>query len=100
MDKWQYNRSVAPVIHISEAEAASDFASVLARVRAGAEVGVIESEGGKLPLVITCFRRSLWDRLARLAGERGVIKREEGCIATGLRMRARKIAPRSSLPNR
>jgi hypothetical protein len=32
------------VIHISEAEAASDFASVLARVRAGAEV-VIESSG-------------------------------------------------------
>ncbi len=31
------------VIHISEEEAASDFASVLARVRAGAEV-VIESE--------------------------------------------------------
>jgi hypothetical protein len=30
------------VIHISEAEAASDFASLLARVRAGAEV-VIES---------------------------------------------------------
>ncbi len=51
MDKWQYNRSAAPVIHISEAEAASDFASVLARVRAGAEV-VIESEGGKLPLAV------------------------------------------------
>jgi len=31
------------VIHISEEEATSDFASVLARVRAGAEV-VIESE--------------------------------------------------------
>ena len=31
------------VIHISEEEAASDFASVLARVRAGAEV-VIESD--------------------------------------------------------
>lgn len=38
-----------PVIHISEAEAASDFASVLARVRAGAEV-VIES--GKLPVAV------------------------------------------------
>jgi antitoxin (DNA-binding transcriptional repressor) of toxin-antitoxin stability system len=34
------------VIHISEAEAARDFAGLLARVRAGAEV-VIES--GKLP---------------------------------------------------
>ncbi|MGB7554382.1 MAG: hypothetical protein WBM04_08405 [Candidatus Korobacteraceae bacterium] len=42
---------MAPVIHMSEAEAASDFASVLARVRAGAEV-VIESEGGKLPLAV------------------------------------------------
>jgi hypothetical protein len=34
------------VIHVSEAEAASDFAGLLARVRAGAEV-VMES--GKLP---------------------------------------------------
>ncbi|PYV75324.1 MAG: hypothetical protein DMG97_06665 [Acidobacteria bacterium] len=37
------------VIHISEAEAASTFADVLARVRAGAEV-VIES--GKLPVAV------------------------------------------------
>ena len=37
------------VIHISEAEAARDFASVLARVRAGAEV-VIES--GKMPVAV------------------------------------------------
>ena len=42
---------MAPVIHISEAEAAGDFASVLARVRAGAEV-VIETEGGKLPVAV------------------------------------------------
>jgi len=42
---------MAPVIYISEAEAANDFASVLARVRAGAEV-VIESEGGKLPGIV------------------------------------------------
>ena len=42
---------MAPVIHISETEAASDFASVLARVRAGAEV-VIESAGGKLPVAV------------------------------------------------
>ena len=40
-----------PVIHISEEEAASDFASVLARVRMGAEV-VIESESGKLPVAV------------------------------------------------
>ncbi len=39
------------VIHISEGEAARDFAELLARVRAGAEV-VIESEGGKLPLAV------------------------------------------------
>jgi len=37
------------VIRISETEAARDFASVLARVRAGAEV-VIES--GKLPVAV------------------------------------------------
>jgi antitoxin (DNA-binding transcriptional repressor) of toxin-antitoxin stability system len=37
------------VIHISEAEAVSDFAGLLARVRAGAEV-VIES--GKLPVAV------------------------------------------------
>ena len=36
------------VIHISEAEAASDFAGVLARVRAGAEI-VIE---GREPIVV------------------------------------------------
>ena len=39
------------VIRISEEEAASDFASVLARVRAGAEI-IIESEGGKLPVAV------------------------------------------------
>jgi antitoxin (DNA-binding transcriptional repressor) of toxin-antitoxin stability system len=32
-----------PVIHISEAEASSDFATLLARVRAGAEV-IIEQD--------------------------------------------------------
>jgi len=40
-----------PVIHISEEEAVRDFASVLARVRAGAEV-VIESEGSKSPAAV------------------------------------------------
>lgn len=38
------------VLHISEEEAASDFASVLARVRAGVEV-VIES-ASRLPLAV------------------------------------------------
>jgi len=37
------------VIHVTEAEAASDFASLLARVRAGAEI-VIES--GSIPIAI------------------------------------------------
>jgi antitoxin (DNA-binding transcriptional repressor) of toxin-antitoxin stability system len=37
------------VIHVSEAEAASDVAGLLARVRAGAEI-VIES--GKLPVAV------------------------------------------------
>ncbi|HWY69990.1 MAG TPA: hypothetical protein VNX88_15070 [Terriglobales bacterium] len=40
-----------PVVHISETQATSDFASVLARVRAGAEI-VIESENGKVPVAI------------------------------------------------
>ena len=39
------------VIHISEAEAESDFGSVLARVRAGAEV-IIESESGGPPVAV------------------------------------------------
>lgn len=55
------------VIHISEAEAASDFASVLARVRAGAEV-VIESEGGNLSVAVIHSpipaRRSISDCIA------------------------------------
>lgn len=42
---------MVPVVHISEEEAANDFAAVLARVRAGAEV-VIESEGSKLPVAV------------------------------------------------
>jgi antitoxin (DNA-binding transcriptional repressor) of toxin-antitoxin stability system len=37
------------VIHVSEAEAVSDFADLLARVRAGAEVIV---ESGKLPVAV------------------------------------------------
>jgi len=53
------------VIRISEAEAANDFASVLARVRAGAEV-VIES--GKLPVAVihapTPPRRTLSECIA------------------------------------
>jgi len=40
------------IVHISEAEATSDFAAVLARVRAGIEV-VIES--GTLPVAVVRF---------------------------------------------
>jgi antitoxin (DNA-binding transcriptional repressor) of toxin-antitoxin stability system len=55
------------VIHISEAEAASDFAALLARVRAGVEV-VIES--GKLPVAVihapTPPRRTISECIALL----------------------------------
>ncbi len=53
------------VIHISEAEAESDFGSVLARVRAGAEV-IIESESGGLPVAVV---RPLGSRPGRLLSE-------------------------------
>src|SRR5271157_2074531 len=57
------------VIHISEKEAATDFASLLARVRAGAEV-VIESESGKLPVAVIHLpvppRRSISECIALL----------------------------------
>ncbi len=54
------------MIHISEAEAANDFAELLARVRAGAEI-VIES--GKLPVAIHAPvppRRSISECIALL----------------------------------
>jgi antitoxin (DNA-binding transcriptional repressor) of toxin-antitoxin stability system len=58
------------LIHISEAEAASDFASVLARVRAGAEI-VIES--GKLPVAVIHApappRRSISECIALLSDD-------------------------------
>ena len=56
------------VIHISEAEAASDFAGLLARVRTGAEV-VIESD--RLPLAVIHApvppRRSISECIALLS---------------------------------
>ena len=56
------------MIHISEAEAASDFSGLLARVRAGAEV-VIES--GKMPVAVIHApippRRSIAECIALLA---------------------------------
>jgi antitoxin (DNA-binding transcriptional repressor) of toxin-antitoxin stability system len=46
-----YNRAMAKnVIHISDAEAASDFASLLDRVRAGAEI-VIEHDARPVAVV-------------------------------------------------
>ncbi len=63
------------VIHISEAEAASNFADVLARVRAGAEV-VIES--GKLPVAVV--RPA--ERHVRLLSESLRLAREHACPAT------------------
>jgi len=39
------------VLHISEEEAARDFASLMARVREGTEF-VIEAESGKLPVAV------------------------------------------------
>src|SRR6266436_6611084 len=44
------------IIHISEAEAASDFAAVLARVRAGAEI-VIEDDARPVAVVRAAERR-------------------------------------------
>ncbi len=47
----RYNRDMTKrVIHISEAEAANDFASLLARVRAGAEI-VIEHDSRPIAVV-------------------------------------------------
>jgi antitoxin (DNA-binding transcriptional repressor) of toxin-antitoxin stability system len=55
------------VIRISEAEAESDFGSVLARVRAGAEV-IIESESGGAPVAVVRpvapLRRSISECIA------------------------------------
>lgn len=55
------------VIHISEAEAARDFAALMARVRAGEEI-VIES--GDLPVAVIHApippRRSILECIARL----------------------------------
>jgi antitoxin (DNA-binding transcriptional repressor) of toxin-antitoxin stability system len=45
-----YNCSMAKnVIHISEAEAASDFSALMARVRAGAEIVI---ENGERPVAV------------------------------------------------
>lgn len=63
------------VIHISEAEAVSDFAGLLARVRAGAEV-VIESD--KLPVAVV--RPA--ERHVRLLSESLLLAKEHASRAT------------------
>jgi antitoxin (DNA-binding transcriptional repressor) of toxin-antitoxin stability system len=56
-----------PVIHISEIEAASNFAALLARVRAGAEI-VIEQDSQPVALVhpVEPVRRTISECLALL----------------------------------
>ena len=63
------------VIHVSEAEAASDFASLLARVRAGAEV-VIESNARPVAVVRAA------EPQVRLLSESLRLAREHGSSAT------------------
>jgi antitoxin (DNA-binding transcriptional repressor) of toxin-antitoxin stability system len=63
-----YNDSMAePVIHISEAEATSDFATLLARVRAGAEV-IIEHDSQPVAVMhpMPSARRTISECIALL----------------------------------
>jgi prevent-host-death family protein len=71
-----YNRTMAKhVIHISDAEAASDFASLLDRVRAGAEI-VIEHDARPVAVV-----RPAEPHVRRLS-ESLRLAREHGSTAT------------------
>jgi antitoxin (DNA-binding transcriptional repressor) of toxin-antitoxin stability system len=71
-----YNQVMAKhVIHISEAEAASDFASLLARVRAGAEI-VIEHDARPVAVVRPA------EPHVRLLSESLRLAREHGSTAT------------------
>jgi len=64
------------VIHVSEEEAASDFASLLARVRAGAEV-VIESETRPVAVV-----RAAENSPGRLLSESIALAKAHGSTVT------------------
>ena len=64
------------VIHVSEAEAASDFASLMARVRSGAEV-VIEDNARPVAIV-----RPVAEPSVRLLSESLRRAREHGSTAT------------------
>ena len=71
-----YNRVIAKhVIHISDAEAASDFASLLARVRAGAEI-VIEHDARPVAVMRPA------ESHVRLLSESLRLAREHGSTAT------------------
>ena len=71
-----YNRVMAKhVIHISDAEAASDFASLLDRVRAGAEI-VIEHDARPVAVVRPA------EPAVRLLSESLRLAREHGSTAT------------------
>lgn len=77
-----YNQLMAKnVIHMSEAEAASDFASLMARVRAGAEV-VIEKDERPVAVVrpaetgVRLLSESL--RLAREHGSKATLDQDFG----------------------
>jgi prevent-host-death family protein len=65
-----------PVIHISEEEAARDFASVLARVRAGAEV-LIEKDARPVAVL-----RPAGSRPGRLLSESIALAEAHGSTAT------------------
>jgi antitoxin (DNA-binding transcriptional repressor) of toxin-antitoxin stability system len=64
-----------PVIHISEMEAASDFAGLMAKVRAGSEV-VIEHDAVPVAIVRPVERRP------RLLSEAIALAEASGCTAT------------------
>ena len=66
------------VIHISEAEAESDFASVLARVREGAEVVIDKEAGGPAIAVV----RPAKDRPRRLLSESIALAEARGSTVT------------------
>lgn len=71
-----HNRVMAKnVIHISDAEAASDFASLLDRVRAGAEI-VIEHDARPVAVVRPA------EPAVRLLSESLRLAREHGSTAT------------------
>jgi hypothetical protein len=72
-------------IHISEAEAARDFAGLMARVRSGAEV-VIENEAGPAVVLHVASEPSVrvLSESLRLAKERGSTATLDGSFASDL----------------